>query len=127
MRLQVHCKNVRLHYADREDMERRLRFAFHRFDEKISLVTVELADLNGPRGGVDKQCRLVVRLLPAGRVIIEETHADVSAAIALAADRAGWAVSRQLRRRRDARDVRRSNQLSPFGSAGTHCPPAGMT
>jgi putative sigma-54 modulation protein len=108
MRLQIHTKNFRLHDTDREEMERRLQFALNRFDGRISQVTVGLADLNGPRGGTDKQCRLVVRLAPSGKVTIEETHANVSAAVALAADRAGRAVGRELERRRDARHHRRS-------------------
>ena len=108
MRLQIRTKNFRLHDADRKEMERRLQFALSRFDGRISQVTVGLADLNGPRGGADKQCRLVVRLAPSGKVTIEETHANVSAAVALAADRAGRAVGRELKRRRDARHHRRS-------------------
>ena len=74
MRLQIRTKNFRLHDADRKEMERRLQFALGRFDGRISQVTVGLADLNGPRGGTDKQCRLVVRLAPSGKVTIEETH-----------------------------------------------------
>ena len=108
MDLQICAKNFRLHDTDREEMERRLQFALTRFDGRIFQVTVGLADLNGPRGGTDKQCRLVVRLARSGKVTIEETHANVSAAVALAADRAGRAVARELRRRRAARHHRRS-------------------
>jgi ribosome-associated translation inhibitor RaiA len=110
MRLQIRTKNLRLHDTDREEMERRIRFALGRFVGRISLVTVGLADLNGPRRGTDKQCRLVVRMIPAGKVTIEETHADIAAAVALAADRAGWNVGRELKRRQDARYDRRSLQ-----------------
>jgi putative sigma-54 modulation protein len=108
MRLQIRTKNFRLHDTDREEMERRLQFALSRFNGRIYQVTVGLADLNGPRGGADKKCRLVVRLIPSGKVTIEETHANVSAAVALAADRASRAVGRELRRRRDARHHCRS-------------------
>jgi ribosome-associated translation inhibitor RaiA len=94
-------------------MERRVGFALSRFVARISLVTVTLADSNGPRGGVDKQCHLVVRLTPSGKVTIEERHADMSAAVALAADRAGWSVGRALKRRRDARRDRRSGEPPP--------------
>ena len=54
-------------------MERRLDFALGRFGGRISQVTVGLEDLNGPRGGADKRCRLAVRLVPSGKVTIEET------------------------------------------------------
>ena len=107
MRLQIRAKNFRLHKAAREAMEERIRFALSRFIGRISLVTVGLADLNGPRRGTDKQCRLVVRLIRAGKVTIEETHANVVAAVAVAADRAGRSVGRELRRHRDVRYLRR--------------------
>jgi putative sigma-54 modulation protein len=113
MRVQIRAKNFRISDAACEEMERRIRFALSRFVGRISLVTVTLADFNGPRGGVDKQCQLVVRLTPAGKVTIEEKHAEISAAVALAADRAGWNVGRELRRRRDAKRDPRSGETQP--------------
>lgn len=113
MHLQIRAKNFRLRGTDREEMERRLQFALSRFDGRISQVTVGLADVNGPRGGADKQCRLVVRLTPSGKVTIEETHANVSAAVALAACRAGRAIGRALQRRRNARHHRSSHETVP--------------
>ena len=71
--------------------------------------------LQRPSGGRDKQCRLVVRLIPAGKVTIEEKHTDIAAAVALAADRAGWNVGRELKRRRDAKGDRRSRDTPPDG------------
>ena len=43
-------------------VERRLRFALTRFSGRIGRVNVFLTDQNGPRGGIDKTCRIVVRL-----------------------------------------------------------------
>lgn len=119
MRLQIRAKNFQLPDAIQEEMERRIRFALGRFVGRISLVTVGLADLNGPRRGMDKQCRLVVRLIPAGKVTIEEKHADASTAVALAADRAGWNVGRELKRQRDARTGRRSSGMPTDGWRST--------
>ena len=89
MQVQIRARDFRIPDTVCEEMERRICFALSRFVARISLVTVTLTDSNGPRGGVDKQCHLVVRLTPSGKVIIEERHADMSAAVALAADRAG--------------------------------------
>ena len=113
MQVQIRAKNFRIPDITCDEMERRVCFALSRFVARISLVTVTLADSNGPRGGVDKQCHLVVRLTPSGKVTIEERHAEVSAAVALAADRAGWSVGRALKRRRDARRDRRSGEPPP--------------
>jgi putative sigma-54 modulation protein len=108
MHLQIRSKNYRLRDHERQNVERRIQFALNRFDGRISSVTVGLADVNGPRGGADKQCRLVVRLPNCRKITIEETHRNVSAAVALAAGRAGRVVGRELKRRQDARHHCRS-------------------
>jgi putative sigma-54 modulation protein len=108
MRLQIRVNNFRIHDTERNEMERRLLFALGRFSEQVSLVTVNLVDLNGPRGGVDKQCQVIVRLARSGKVTISETHTNASAAVALAAGRAGRAVGQELSRRREARHPHRS-------------------
>jgi len=113
MHLQIRSKNFRLYDRDREYMERRIQYSVDRFIARISSVTVGLADLNGPRGGADKQCRLVVRVPNCGKITIEETSCNVLAAVALAADRAGRAISRQLGRSRNARHDRRSIHSLP--------------
>jgi ribosome-associated translation inhibitor RaiA len=107
MRLYIRAKNI-LHSEEWHDyLQSRLAFALARFDCRIRDITASLTDLNGPKGGVDKQCRLVVRMRPRGKVTIEQSASDFVAAIALAANRVGYAVSRALKRRRDARTKRR--------------------
>lgn len=103
MRLHIHGKNFGLTDALREEVLSRMSFALARFSKRIKNITVNLADLNGPKGGVDKQCRLIVQLQPNRTVMIEETDSSVTAAIARSADRAGHAVSRALERWRDAK------------------------
>ena len=79
----------------------RIHFALGRFDGWVRRVTVRVADVNGPRGGVDKRCHLRVDV--AGRpVTIEELDADLYAAIDRAAERAGRAARRTLARVRAA-------------------------
>jgi ribosome-associated translation inhibitor RaiA len=84
-------------------IERRLRFALARFSERIRLVTVRVFDVNGPRGGVDKTCQIVVEVLPSGKVIVEHKEDDLYASIGWATARLGRAVGRELARRREMR------------------------
>ena len=106
MRLYVRCKNVRVTEDQQEHIRLRLASGLGRRAHRIQDVTASLADVNGPKGGVDMQCRLVVRLRPKGKVTIEETDSNLLAAISRAADRAGHAVSRALERRCDAKTNR---------------------
>ncbi len=82
--------------ALRAHAERCLEFALRRFGNRIDRVSVWLVDVNGPRGGVDKCCRIAVRLRPTGSVFVTEAAADGYAAIGRAAGRAGSAVARRI-------------------------------
>jgi ribosome-associated translation inhibitor RaiA len=76
----------------------RLHFALWRFHERVSRVTVRLSDLNGPRGGVDKACRVRIRLHGMTDIRIEDAEEDLYVAISRAADRAGRTLGRRLHR-----------------------------
>jgi len=91
-----------------EHVERRLGFALGRFGDRIGRATVHLADVNGPRGGEDKRCWVVVDILGRGRVVVEDTDCDVQVAIDRMADRVGQAVRRKLDRARTGRQSYRS-------------------
>jgi len=66
----------------------------------ISSLTVRLQDVNGPKGGPDKCCRIELLISGVGPIIIEETHQDTYAAIDAAGVRLVAAVHRELEQRR---------------------------
>lgn len=92
---------IRASAAVRAYVERRLQFSLGRFSQRVERAVVHLEDVNGPRGGEDKVCRIEVRLRPTGNVLVEESGCAVIAAVAGAAERLGRAVSRAIERRRD--------------------------
>lgn len=107
MRIHIQAVDFELTEGLRAHVERRVQFALSRFQQRVVRLTVRLCDLNGPRGGVDKSCSLQVRLRGLPDIVIEGTEADLYVAINRAADRAGLAVGRQLRRMRAGVDARR--------------------
>jgi len=82
----------------RQFAERRLFFALSRFESKIETVSLLITDENGPRGGIDKLCKLVIRLRHLNEIVISDKDANVSACVARLAQRAGRAVSRSVDR-----------------------------
>ena len=111
MRIQVRAvtdAGLALHEA----AQRRLRFALGRFDRRIDGVRVRFHDVNGPRGGVDQECQVTVRLgRPAELIVVEERDADPHAALARAADRAARAVGRVIEQSRWGRVPRRMQEV----------------
>jgi putative sigma-54 modulation protein len=100
MSTNIQSHNFELTDALREYTERRLEYALSRANGQIRRVNVRLYDANGPRGGIDKGCRIQVALKNSGDVVIENLESDLYVAIDRAADRVAWTVTRRLARRR---------------------------
>jgi ribosome hibernation promoting factor len=100
MHLEMRGVNYELDDKLKDHLERRLRFALGRFAARIDRVRVRLSDVNGPRGGVDKQCRIAVALIPRGGVMVGGSGRDPFALVARTAKRIGWSVRRALEHRR---------------------------
>ena len=83
--------------------ERYLQYALARFGSLVRRVTVVTQDTNGPKGGVDKQCRLSADLAGADDVHVEDVSDTWESCLGLAAKRLGRAVTRVAERRNDAR------------------------
>ena len=81
----------------------RLEAALGQHQEQIDRVMVRLADLNGPKGGVDQRCQLTICILRQRDIIIDERGEDLYATVSLAADRAKNAVGRALEKIKDRR------------------------
>ena len=57
-----------------------------------------LADINGPRGGVDKRCQIELKLAGKNNIVIEDIEADLYFAIDRATERCMRTLSRRLSR-----------------------------
>ena len=109
MHIDIQARDFPMTQALRSHVERRVAFALSTRYDRINRILVRLSDINGPRGGNDKCCQLCVVLPGQADVVIEDTQANLYAAIDRAADRAGRVVSRKLAR---LRNVRRSRSLA---------------
>lgn len=103
MLIEVTNRNVTLADGVREWIERRLQFALGRFSSCIRRVSVVFSDVNGGRGGCDKQCRMKITLIRGGEVVIEDIDPSVLTVVANIAERAARSVSRVLEHRREDR------------------------
>lgn len=100
MRLDINTSRIDFSNDVREYIERRAEFALGRFDHAVLDVTVSLEDTNGPRGGVDQQCRIRVNMVgEKSPLISSHTHEEIKAAIDMAFETASRAVAKSLDRR----------------------------
>lgn len=101
MQIHIQSQGFTLTDALREHAEHRLRFGLTHASDRIRRVEMRLSDINGPRGGADKRCSIVVALESLPEVVIEDIENDLYIAIDRAADRASRSVARCLERKRE--------------------------
>lgn len=100
MQLRIRTRGVDLDATTRDQVARNLTFALARVGAVVPAVEVTLLDVNGPRGGVDKRCRLRVAAPGRRAIVVEQAHRHVLGAVAGAADRLARLVVRALERAR---------------------------
>lgn len=100
MKLTIRTRHLLLTPDTHGEIRRRIYVAFGRISPWIRAVDITLADINGPRGGADKQCRICIRGRGVTGVVVEHVGVDTLATVSAAAERAAQAVLRKLARRR---------------------------
>lgn len=103
MRIHIQSSGFELSQGIREHALRRVRFSMSHVTDHIRRVTLHLSDINGPRGGLDKRCRLSVTMEKLAEVVVEDIESDLYVAIDRATDRAARTVTRHLDRARSHR------------------------
>lgn len=101
MKITIKAHRLKLAQETNTAMERRIRFALGRFGASVSEVTVRLTDINGPRGGIDKECLVVAELRKGGEVVVRGCGKDCAATLNYCAGRIGCAVERELSKKRN--------------------------
>lgn len=81
----------------------RVRQSLRRVAWLVPRVQVHMADVNGPAGGTDKQCRVVLNPRRGAPIVISALAREWRVAVDLAVGRAVHALLRAWRRERDRR------------------------
>jgi ribosome-associated translation inhibitor RaiA len=113
MKIELHCEGLAPAERLQAHVHRRLGRALVRFRDQVQWARVWLKDINGPRGGSDKECRVQLRLKGASDIILQERQSDARSAFDLAAGRVIHALLRQVERRRRPRGRSASLELVP--------------
>lgn len=90
----------------RELAERRVRFVMRRMKWLIPRARVRLSDVNGPRGGEDKSCRLEIKTDHIGMISVTTTAQDWRVALDHALARASRMLLRNWKRTHSQRGTR---------------------
>ncbi len=100
MKITIRTRHLMLTPETHEEIRSRIHRAFSRIRPWVRAVDVTLADINGPKGGADKQCRLRVRGPGLTNVVVEHVGVETLPTISLVLERAEQVILRKVARRR---------------------------
>ncbi|WP_137921975.1 HPF/RaiA family ribosome-associated protein [Hydrogenophaga sp. 2FB] len=86
--------------------QQRVRFVLRRLVWLVPRAEVQMSDVNGPRGGIDKRCQVELRTDGAGSVVVSSVAGDWRTALENALARAARFLMRLWRRGDDSRRLR---------------------
>lgn len=103
MQMSISSRSADLSQPIRNHIHARLTAALDQHSSRIERVEVLVEDENGPRGGIDQVCRVVVRLTNGMKLRHERRGLDLYANVSLVADKVKRRVGRELGKLRDRR------------------------
>lgn len=99
MRVEIQARRFALTEGLRQHVIRRIEYALRSFRIWVDRVEVQVGDVNGPRGGADKFCRVMVRLPQLPALVVRDLGADLYTVISSAAERTGHTLGRRMNQR----------------------------
>lgn len=98
MKIEVRFRDLEPSEVLKSHAVRLVEMSFDRFSDQLTQVVVQLSDVNGPKGGLDKRCQLTLWGPTFGSLTIHELSGDVASAIDAACERASRSVAREINR-----------------------------
>lgn len=105
MNIELRSTSVTVSPALHEHVVHRIELALRRFAPRVHRIVVRLIDLNGPKGGIDKRCRIVAALDPRGTIVVQCDADDVYVAATHAAALLDERIGRLVRKRHHSTDL----------------------
>jgi putative sigma-54 modulation protein len=104
MLIQIHANGFKLHASLRDQVSEKIEAYLLGYHDQVRQVNAHLADVNGPKGGIDKSIRLVIDLHRKPTIVIEGKGEEWVSLLGSVVDRADRNVSRKIKKRRSRSD-----------------------
>lgn len=114
MILEINNKQAGIDKNITSEAKRLLKFSMSRFEGTVTRVKIHFSDLNGPKGGIDKRCRVSVKLKKAGQVVVLSEGENYIEALSNCLERLVRSIRREIRKRRQSpiRAKRKTNLIN---------------
>jgi ribosomal subunit interface protein len=117
MLVNIQSRHFSLSAALSKYVKSKIQIMLSRYESKIISINVSLFDINGPKGGEDKCCKIIIKINGSSSIVVQETAEDLYDAINSCSRRTRRAVKRQLsihvRTRRKINDIFQLSSTDP--------------
>lgn len=86
----------------KDHAQKKILFALSRFGDRIRSITLRVMDINGPKGGLDKKCQVLLKLKNK-TIVLEGVDQNYYTVVDTTIERLQRLVARELERWRDGR------------------------
>lgn len=101
MNVNVQAHHVALPSHAARELAHRAGLALERFSSGIARIEMTLKDINGPRGGKDKECVVRAELVDGRYIVVIDRNVSMRRSIGNALRRAKLIIANEMRRRKD--------------------------
>ncbi len=89
-----------------------------RFSRRLKKVYLYIEDVNGPRGGIDKQCRCVLHVRNLPPIVIQDQDSSMMSLLFRVANRAAYVLSQKTdKQNKRSQDRHARKQVQAFEEA----------
>ncbi len=96
MLINIQSRHFSLSGALSQYVKAKIQIMLSRYESKVVSINVSLFDINGPKGGEDKCCKIIIKINGANSIVVQETAEDLYDAINTCSRRARRVVKRQF-------------------------------
>jgi putative sigma-54 modulation protein len=107
MLILVHGNGFELDPSLRSHVQSKIESSMSKFQNRIGTINAYLADLNGPKNGIDKSIRLVIDLQKKPVVVLDEKGGQWHTMLESISDRASHTISRLMSKSRQHRRAKK--------------------
>ena len=98
MKIKIQARDIALTSDLKAYVKRSIKYALGSRYDSIKHIIVTLSDINGPKGGEDKRCKVLIKLDGTKDIVIDDKQTHLHSAIDVATERASLAVTRRIGR-----------------------------
>ena len=98
MQISVNSTNLDISEKLNLELNQRIKSTFSRINERIAKVTISLKDINGPKGGNDKECKVQLTVPGLQPVVVASRKDKVGKAISASLRTANQTLIRKLKK-----------------------------